>query len=155
MPPHIFMLCSYVVMLAACGFAALRGGEAERWGAAAICGQWLVGGLVLLMTGLGASHSGSVSLMLLAADAALAVALLILALRFTKLWLGAAMLLQGLLLALHAAAMAEFGLSFATYASFNDVTSTGLIALLVGATFMAQKKGLRPEAHSKLSASRS
>ena len=70
-------------------------------------------------------------------DGALAVGFLAIALRFTKTWLGVAMLMQSGELALHGAVMGDWGLPFLQYIILNNLLSFGLVLLLAGATTTA------------------
>ncbi len=70
-------------------------------------------------------------------DAALAIGFLVVALRFAKMWLGVAMLMQSGELALHGAVMGDWGLPFFEYIMLNNFLSFGLVLLLAGATATA------------------
>lgn len=89
---------SFVALFGCCGLALWKGGAAERSGA-----------LMILVTWLGATVIQAVAkayilpIAFLASDAILAAGLLILAIRYSNLWMGAAMLLQATGLSLHAA----------------------------------------------------
>jgi hypothetical protein len=129
-------LISQIAILALLGtlvFAFAKGGSAERWGAALICISWLGGDAVsfLLRTVFSKQY---LELTLLFMDAGLAVGLLILALRFAKMWLGLAMFMQSGELALHGIAIADWGLSFKSYALFNNLISFSLLTTLAVAT---------------------
>jgi hypothetical protein len=78
--------------------------------------------------------------MLLALDGALATGLLALAFRYAKIWLGVAMLMLSGELALHAAAMGDWGVEFRSYLLFNNILSFALIGLLVVATLLAWRR---------------
>jgi predicted ABC-type exoprotein transport system permease subunit len=124
---------AFAVMLVVCGFALRFGSSAERYGAVAVCASWLGGMAVTLVFGRTMSPL-ALEYTFLAFDCLLAVGLLLLALKFTKVWLGVAMLLQSAELALHGAEMADFGLTFRTYMTFNNTVSWLLLLLLASAT---------------------
>ena len=125
-----FALC---VLILTSAFAFFKAGVAERLGAILVCTSWLGGDAVsFFLKDLLSQQSLETTLLVM--DGALALGFLALALRFTKMWLGTAMLMQSGELALHGAAMADWGLSFKTYLIFNNLLSFGLILLLICAT---------------------
>lgn len=89
---------SLVALFGCCGLALWKGGPAERGGALLIVATWLV---TLAASALTRSYVPAIAF--LASDAVLAAGLLILAVRYSSLWMGAAMLLQATGLSLHAA----------------------------------------------------
>jgi hypothetical protein len=123
-------------LFAVSAFAFLKGGIAERCGAALICLSWLGGDSISFLSRNLLSRQ-SFELTLLIMDAALAIGFLAIALRFAKLWLGFAMLMQSGELALHGAVMGDWGLPFFEYIMFNNFLSFGLVLLLAGATATA------------------
>lgn len=89
---------SVVALFVCCGVAAWKGGPAERGGAVMIVGAWF---FTLVASAVTRSYVPAIAF--LASDAVLAAGLLLLAIRFSSLWMGAAMLLQATSLSLHAA----------------------------------------------------
>ncbi len=89
---------SVVALCVCCGLAVWKGGPAERGGALMILVTWL---FTLLASAVTRSYVPAIAF--LASDAVLAAGLLLLAVRFSSLWMGAAMLLQATSLSLHAA----------------------------------------------------
>jgi hypothetical protein len=94
----IYTQLAVIALIVCCGLALLKGGPAERAGAALIGVTW-----VAVLGASAAAQSYVPAIVFLASDAILALGLLILAIRYSSWWLGAAMLLQGLVLSLHAA----------------------------------------------------
>jgi hypothetical protein len=129
-------------LLATSLFALIKAGAAERWGAILICLSWLGGDAVALLFKNILSQQ-LFELTLLVMDATLALGFLALALRFAKMWLGVAMLMQSCELALHGAAMADWGLEFQRYLAFNNLVSFGLLFLLAVATGIAWRQRVR------------
>jgi hypothetical protein len=123
-------------LIIACLFAFVKGGLAERYGAVIICMSWF-GGYVISFMLKTVFSAQSRELTFLAMDAILALGMLALAFRFAKLWLGFAMLMLSGELALHGAAMGDWGFSFRDYIIFNNILSFGLLVLLIGATIVA------------------
>ena len=86
--------------------AFVRGDYPERVGAAALAAAWCLAGLVVVRHGHGVTQHGSVvsliTVPVLSIDLALSVAFLVLALRHGSLWLGLAMMAQGVQLGVHA-----------------------------------------------------
>ena len=133
-----------LALIATAVFAYFKGDAAERWGVALICISWLGGDDVSFLLGKLFSQA-DLELTLLAMDAILAAGFLYLALRFTKVWLGVAMLMQSIELALHGAVMADFGFSYRQYAVCNNMVSIGLLVLLATATIIAWAQRERTE----------
>lgn len=125
------------LLLTICGLALLKGGVSERWTAAVLLGNQTVESSAYLLLRL--SHD-AVPILTLVLDGVVALALLVLAMKFVKIWLGIAMLLQSVLLGLHGAVMADFGLPYSTYSIANNVTLTVLLVLLLGATLIAWRE---------------
>jgi hypothetical protein len=86
---HPVVVTLTVFALAVWGLAFWRGGTAERWGAAVVAGNQILGLVFALMSGRGQTPL----LVQLSLDGAAAVALLLVLLRFGRPWLGIAMLL--------------------------------------------------------------
>ena len=84
-----------------------------------------------------ASARDAEELILLVTDGALALGMLFLAFKFAKLWLGVAMLMLSGELALHGAAMGDWGFQFGKYIYLNNALSYGQLAVLVVATTLA------------------
>ena len=90
----VFVGISVAVLV--CAYCWLRGGAAERGGVLLILAGWMGVSAVQLMTGQKLPTTG-----MLLADFLLGLGFLSLALKYNNLWLGAAMLLQGIELALN------------------------------------------------------
>ena len=89
---------SFLALFVCCGLALWKGGPAERSGAILILVTWLGSTVIQAM-----AKAYILPIVFLASDALLAAGLLILAIRYSNLWMGAAMLLQATGLSLHAA----------------------------------------------------
>ena len=126
----------WALMLATCTFAALRGSRAEKLGGALIFGV-CVGTAVIEALVVAASESVNlrhVLIIRLVSDGSLALGLLLLALRFTHLWLGGALLAQASIFALQASYFVLERPHDALYAATNNVALTVLLfALGLGA----------------------
>jgi hypothetical protein len=123
----------FLWMSAVCLFAFFKGGFVERAAAAVVSLSWaLTLALSFVLSGLFSRQVEEFTF--LGVDALTAIALLALALRFAKLWLGGAMLMQSAELALHGAVMAEWGLSFRDYMIWNNLLTTGLLLIIAYAT---------------------
>lgn len=129
------------VLLGTCGFAWWKGGPAERGGVAVYVGSWMV--VTFYEVALGQSFP---VLPILLLDALIALSFLALALRYNSLWLGAAMILQGLSLGLHATHLTEiedariFGLN--AYALSINVISVAILGVFISGamTTMRQRR---------------
>jgi len=134
----------FVALLSTCAFAFSKGGYVERWAAGIIGVSWVLSVCISVVPS-GFSHQVQ-EYTFLALDAATAVGLLVLAMLFAKVWLGVAMLTQSAELALHGAAMADWGVPFNLYMLLNNLVSVCLLLLLIGATATAwaQRVHARP-----------
>lgn len=128
---HPIIVAALVVFV----LAALKGGEAERVGAALMVADWV---LTLASSWL-AGHDVYQHVRLLPANVAVfidfffSLGLLVMALRFSKLWVGAALMLQGVMLAMHALSLSPDAPGFLIYAAtMNLVTCCLLLSLLMG-----------------------
>ena len=118
-----------LLLTGACLFAWLKGGPAERAGASLIGAAW-VGSLAVQSLTPAASHE----IYLLIFDFLLAFGLLAIAIRFASFWLGVAMVLQGLVLALHAESMSGWSLNLRQYIISLNLCSAGMLLAVVVAT---------------------
>ncbi|HEX8232874.1 MAG TPA: hypothetical protein VF559_05975 [Caulobacteraceae bacterium] len=114
-------------------FAWTKGGAAERGGTLVYAVAWL--GVLIYELVTGDSFPVVPILML---DAGVALAFLALAIRYNSLWLGGAMILQGLGLGLHAAYLTDLDnpeiFLFYTYALGINLVSFGILVLLIVGT---------------------
>ena len=124
---------SVVALLGCCGLALWKGGPAERGGAVLILATWLV---TLIASAITRSYVPAVAF--LASDAVLAAGLLILAIRYSNLWMGAAMLLQAIGLSLHAAYFAAEKADLShhvlrLYIEGKNIASMAMLPIIVAA----------------------
>ena len=94
----LYSQIGFVALFGSCAFAVWKGGPAERGGAALILCTWL--GVTALQL---VAKQYVLAVPFLLSDAILAAGLLILAVRYSSWWMGAAMLLQAIGLSFHAA----------------------------------------------------
>jgi hypothetical protein len=131
------------LLVLSCGFAIWKGGIAERASALLILATWL---FTLLASSITRSYLPATAF--LASDGMLAMGLLILAVRFSNLWLGAAMLLQAVALALHAGYFAaeKADLSYQIlwdYVAGKNLASVLMLVIIVFATVASIRKRAR------------
>lgn len=130
---HFFELLQLAVV---CGFAWLRGAEAERWGAVSLAASW-IGSDVLRYWIVHQSGVDGVQLRVifsLSGDMLLAIAFLYIAVRFSSLWLGAVLLVQGAQMTLHSVFLSEEPGSLYFYVVTSNLFSAGLLLMLLGGT---------------------
>lgn len=132
---QILVLIGWLLLAVACVTAWRWGGEAERRGA-----------LLVLVVTIGFTLSGSIADsnavrgVYLTLDGALALGLLLLALRHTTAWLGVAVLLQGVQFSLHAYYLVASKSYDKLYATVNNLVTLGvLFSLLVGVALAARR----------------
>ena len=133
MPSFLIHHLNTIVALAICALAWAKGGPSERAGAAVVAAAWIAALVAVSANMIGPS-------MMMGLDAVTAAAFLILALRYSSLWLGLAMLLQAGELSLHAAFLAGDGSGNRDYIIRVNLVSTALLALLLGAVLFAWGK---------------
>ncbi len=129
--PFVAMI-GWLLILAACFLAWRLGGKPERQGA-----------LLVLTTSFLASFPGLIPDhdlqrgAFLAVDGLLAGGLLLLALRYARVWLGVAVLLQGVQFSLHAYYLVAGRRYDSTYGFVNNMVSLGVLCCLVAGTVLA------------------
>lgn len=140
------MLAHYILWivggstLAVCILAWVRGGAAERYGAAMVVLTWTV---VIAFQFAFANAGPSlwvVSVPMLICDFLLSFGLLVLALRFASLWVGAAMLAQSAQLGIQALFIADGGLTHHAFAEGSNICSGVLLAALLLGTLSSWRR---------------
>lgn len=133
---HLFLshrITGVAVLLCVLGLA--KGGPADRWG-----------GVLLVVACLGTISAQSVTgraspvLFMLADDVILAAGFLWLALRFSSLWLGVAMLAQAAGLSLHALALSEEAPGYRLYLNAQTYVSWLVLASLLFGTLSSWRR---------------
>ncbi|MDP1739321.1 MAG: hypothetical protein Q8L23_18000 [Caulobacter sp.] len=130
-------LIGWAATLLVCVLAWWRGGPAERYGASFI---------ILAALAVSFAHfilpPSAAGLSLLTIDALMAVGFLALAIRFSSLWLGAAMLLQAGQFSLHAWYLVSSLERDYFYAVANNLITAGiLLCILIGTMISWSRKG--------------
>ncbi len=123
-----------------CMLAWLRGSAAERYGAAMVGLAWT---LVIVFQFVFANAGPSlwvVSVPMLICDFLLSFGLLVLALRFASLWVGAAMLAQSAQLAMQAMFIADGGRTHHAFAAGSNICSAVLLAALLFGTLSSWRR---------------
>lgn len=126
---------SLLMLAAILCFAWWQGGAAERYAALAIGLTWILGLIGQAVTG-----EAVPAFTILLADWALAIGLLILALRFRSSWLGFGLMVQGASMTLHAMYFQEPGRHPNYYLVGIDALSLAMLVLLVVATILAMRR---------------
>ena len=129
----IYSQLGIVALALCCGFAIWKGGSAERAGALLIVITWMV----TLVASAGSKNLAATAF--LVSDAIMAVGLLLLAVRYSSWWMGAAMLVQAIALSFHAAYFAaeqsEMSRKTLTlYVMGKNLASVGLLVIILAAT---------------------
>jgi len=149
----LYTQISIGLLALSCGFAIWKGQRAERIGGILILATWLV----TLAGSIGADMSHPPpAIIFLISDAILAAGLLVLAVRYSSWWMGAAMLLQALSLSFHAAYFAadKSELSHTTlnlYIRGMDGASVAMLVVLVAATIAGIHKRRRARSAARAS----
>jgi hypothetical protein len=135
---------STIALVAICGLAVWKGSVAVRLGGVLILATWSVTLIASFIAG--AHHLAPIGFLI--SDAILAAGLLVLAVRFSSWWMGAAMLLQAVSLSFHAAYFAadKAEISFALenlYVLGKNLTSMAMLIVLLTATLVGMAKRTR------------
>lgn len=145
----------WVLMLAVCAYAYLRGDKAERVGGILIVGVCFITAAVeaFVVTAIAPIDLKHFLLIRLISDGVLACGFLVLAVRFAHLWLGAALLAQASIFAMQATYFVLERTHDALYAATNNVAFSVLLSALALGAWGAQRRrkaevreALRPEA---------
>lgn len=94
---YLAWMSAWVLLLACCGFGLWKGRAPERLGAIFILAHWAAGALIEWTV-----PAGMRAIPQLIDDAALAIAFLVIALRYASFWLGGAMIFSAVQFMLHA-----------------------------------------------------
>jgi len=128
----------WLLILAVAAFAWIKGGRPER-----------LGGVYVVIAGLAAIVVHAVvpvewqAVCLLADEALLAMAFLLLALRYTSVWLGGAMILQAVQFSLHAYYFVADRPHDRFYSTVNNIDTIGVLACILFGTVVAWRKRAR------------
>ena len=122
-------------LLAVCLLAWWRGAAAEQFGSLLILAADLTADIILAV-----AYPKFPGIGMCAIDFALACGLLFIALRYSSLWLGGAMLLQSVALCLQAFEFVGDGPSTITHVIANDLISYAMVACLVSGLVASWRK---------------
>ena len=149
MAHFLYTQISIVALVVICGLAVWKGSTPVRMGGVLILAAWIVTLIAAFVAG--EHHLAPISFLI--SDAILAAGLLILAVRFSSWWMGAAMLLQAVSLSFHAAYFAadKAEISFALedlYVLGKNLASVAMLIVLLTATIagMVKSRRTRPAA---------
>ena len=126
-----------------CVFAAWKGGSAERGGAALIAANWLIITITQVFFHEHNLKSSQVVIPSIVCDLLLAAGFLWLALRYSSLWLGAAMILQGVQLAIYGSFLSGGARGVYGYAVAINITSSLVLWSIIGGTAMSWRARAR------------
>jgi len=131
----------WTLLLTVCVFAFRRGGAPERLGAGLILGLTLItaaGDLFAYVNDLRQHEAFLVGRLML--EGALALGFLLLAVRYTSLWLGGAMLFQAIQFSLQAGYFVLGRSHDALYVTINNIDFFGILACLTAGTLAASRR---------------
>jgi hypothetical protein len=130
---------SIALLVGSCLFAWIKGGAAERWGALLYAGATLLTMGFELATGQSTPVVEELFL-----DTAEAAGFLALAVCYNNLWVGVAMMVKGMQLAIHATHLTDgedpMFLGFNLYAAGLNLDSLLICLILAGGTFAAMRQ---------------
>jgi hypothetical protein len=152
----IYTLIGIFSVVLICAFAAWKGGPAERLGALVVVLAWLGADIAR-----GFSNQMVPTITLLVSDVVVSGCFLFLAIRYSSLWLGAAMVFQSVGCFLHAAQLSDPSAprwhGFIIYLLINNILSYLVLISLVGgavATMMRRGRLKREKAAAEARAAR-
>lgn len=128
-------IVGWTVLVAILAMAWLRGGQAERLGSLLV----LVAAVIAIAVHV-AGREDLKPMLLLGDEAFLAVGFLLLALRYTSVWLGVAMLLQAAQFSLHAYYLVAERPHDRLYSTINNIDTLGVLACILVGTLLAWRK---------------
>jgi len=136
----VFLIAPLIwfAILALVLFAWVKGGQAERLGGAAVVASALVAFLIHRLL-----PDGIQPVALLADEAALAAAFLVLAMRFVSPWIGVAMILQAVQFSLHAFYLVVERPHDTLYKAVNNVNTIGVLLCILFGTMAVMRKRAR------------
>ena len=134
-------ITGWLTLAITCFFAWTKGAKPEKIAAALILALSLASDLVIAT-----SYPHPSELILFSIDFLFAGSLLVLALRYSSLWLGAAMTLQSLALLAHGVRFSYEGVDTYTWMVFNNVIAEAMKGCLVGATILSWRARRKPKA---------
>ena len=120
------------LLLVVCALAWFKGSSAERYGSLLILCLNLAGDIVLAL-----SFPRFPGFTLASLDFILAAGLLVLAVRYSSVWLGVAMLLQSVSLCSHAFLFEGLGLNPNQRVELNNAVSNLMLACIIAGTFVS------------------
>ncbi len=135
MSPVFAFIALWLIFLATAIFALARGGMAERL--ASLC---VVLAALTVMGIHQLAPTPTIPLMLLALDGVLALALLGLAMRYGRAWLGAAMVAQAIQFSLHAYYFIAERRHDLTYSLVNNLVTFSIVGAIVTGTVAAMRR---------------
>lgn len=121
-----------------CALAWAKGSAAERWGAGIVLAGSIAAALIQILL-----PAKPEAIALLFSEGLYSLAFLMLALRYTSPWLGAAMLLQALQFGLHAFYIVAERRHDLTYGLVNNLNSIGVLLCILFGIFATVRKRAR------------
>ncbi len=134
-------MIGWAATFAVLAFAWWRGGSAERYGASLKIATSLVALAIHQLF-----NQESISVALLVADGILAVGFLVLAIRYSSLWIGVAMLLQAGQFSLHAYYLVSELQRDRFYAVANNLVTLAILLCILAGTVLAWRARSRAQA---------
>jgi hypothetical protein len=127
----------WILMLGACALAFLRGGPAERWGAA------LIFFFALLWEGRILLPPDAKAILQLIGDGLTALGLLVIAMRYASLWLGAALMFQAIQFSLHSFYFVTNRPQDALQIIINNTNLFAILSCLIIGSLMSWRQKMR------------
>jgi hypothetical protein len=132
---HLLLQAEIILIFVCCALGILRGGPAERIGALAILSSYVIADVAL---GLAGPRFPITTIFLV--DFVLALTLLAVALRYSSLWLGCAMLLQSIALCSQGLAFGGDGLGAHEQLWLNNCVSMLMMACILAGSISAWRR---------------
>jgi hypothetical protein len=135
---HLLLKAEIGVIFLCCALGLLKGGPAERIGALLIMSFYVVGDVLLVLAG-----SSFPLTAIFMGDFIFALSLLIVALRYSSLWLGCAMLLQSVALCSQGLSFGGDGLGAHEQLWLNNSVSMLMMACIVAGSISSWRRRIK------------
>jgi hypothetical protein len=132
---HLLLKAEIVIIFLCCAFGLFKGGPAERVGSLLIMSFYVIGDVLLVLAG-----SRFPLTTIFVGDFILALSLLAVAIRYSSLWLGCAMLLQSVALCSQGLAFSGDGLGPHEQLWLNNCVSMSMMGCIIAGSIASWRR---------------
>ncbi len=135
---HLLLQAEIAAIFVCCAFGLVKGGPAERAGAMLILLAYVAGDIAFVV-----AKPNFPTTVIFGADFVLAICLLVVAIRYSSLWLGCAMLLQSVALCSQGLTFSGDGLGLQDQIWLNNCVSMCMMACIVGGSISSWRRRVK------------